>query len=76
MGFFDKLFGSKKPAKPEGVAAKAERGVVCAAMGRWQCLLLSARPLSQTHHRQWLAGTRVRKKHQKRRPGTISGAPG
>jgi len=33
MGFFDKLFGSKKPAKPEAVAAKAERGVVCAAVG-------------------------------------------
>ena len=33
MGFFDKLFGSKKPAKQEAVAAKAERGVVCAAVG-------------------------------------------
>jgi glucose-specific phosphotransferase system IIA component len=32
MGFFDKLFGSKKPTKPEAVAAKAERGVVCAAV--------------------------------------------
>ena len=29
MGFFDKLFGSKKPAKPEAVAAAAERGAVC-----------------------------------------------
>ena len=32
MGFFDKLFGSKKSAKPETVATKAESGVVCAAV--------------------------------------------
>ena len=30
MGFFDKLFGSKKPARPEAVAADATRGAVCA----------------------------------------------
>ena len=30
MGFFDKLFGSKKPAKPEAVAADAAKGAVCA----------------------------------------------
>ena len=30
MGFFDKLFGSKKPAKPEAVVADAAKGAVCA----------------------------------------------
>lgn len=30
MGLFDKLFGSKKPAKPEAVAADASQGAVCA----------------------------------------------
>lgn len=35
MGFFDKFFGSKKPAKPEAVAAAAEKGAVCSpATGR------------------------------------------
>lgn len=35
MGFFDKLFGSKKPTRPEAVAAQAAEGVVCAvATGR------------------------------------------
>lgn len=29
MGFFDKLFGSKKPVKPEAVAASADKGAVC-----------------------------------------------
>ena len=30
MGFFDKLFGSKKSAKPEAVAADSAKGAVCA----------------------------------------------
>ena len=30
MGFFDKLFGGGKPAKPSAVAAAAEKGAVCA----------------------------------------------
>lgn len=35
MGFFDKLFGSKKPTKPEAVAASADKGAVCSpATGR------------------------------------------
>ena len=35
MGLFDKLFGSKKPAKPEAVAASADKGAVCSpAAGR------------------------------------------
>ncbi len=35
MGLFDKLFGSKKPAKPEAVAASADKGSVCSpAAGR------------------------------------------
>ena len=29
MGFFDKLFGSKKPTKPEAVAASTDKGAVC-----------------------------------------------
>lgn len=35
MGLFDKLFGSKKPVKPEAVAASADKGAVCSpAAGR------------------------------------------
>ena len=35
MGFFDKLFGSKKPTKPEAVAASTDKGAVCSpAAGR------------------------------------------
>ncbi len=35
MGLFDKLFGSKKPAKSEAVAAETGKGIVCApASGR------------------------------------------
>ena len=35
MGMFDKLFGSKKPSKPEAVAASTEKGAVCSpAAGR------------------------------------------
>ena len=35
MGLFDKLFGSKKPTKPEAVAAASGKGAVCSpATGR------------------------------------------
>ena len=35
MGMFDKLFGSKKPSRPEAVAATTEKGAVCSpAAGR------------------------------------------
>lgn len=35
MGLFDKLFGSKKPTKPEAVAASTDKGAVCSpAAGR------------------------------------------
>ena len=35
MGLFDKLFGSKKPAKPEAVSASGDKGAVCSpAAGR------------------------------------------
>lgn len=30
MGFLDKLFGSKKPAKPQAVATQGSKGAVCA----------------------------------------------
>lgn len=35
MGLFDKLFGSKKPTKPEAVSASGDKGAVCSpAAGR------------------------------------------
>jgi len=35
MGFFDKLFGSKKPTRPEAVSASGDKGAVCSpAAGR------------------------------------------
>ena len=35
MGLFDKLFGSKKPTKPEAVSASGDKGAVCSpATGR------------------------------------------